>query len=318
MTGPVRSYSSLFAGIGCGLGTIIVLYGHVRSIEDLGLIHLWIAIGLLAAILGGYNMNEDFSTKQWVRGIGFGLLFVVGTFISVGLSSSRSAVIMETHEKAYKDAIHKRKEQEDVIAEAQRRMKGAKEEYDKAKSEADTWRATFQEECGSGKGTKCDGKKVSKDAAIENETAKWNIYNPFLQKYDAEVKNLNDMVRPSPPNPEVRQFARIYATVRGISEEDAMEVMKYLFPFCIALISEFGTIMFSHKAFGPAPPKKPAMPDKTIGQIAQEAGLSPSAARKVLRAHKEPRPAQGWVFAAKDADRIKQILIASQANTTLQ
>src|SRR5690606_28347402 len=87
----VRSWPSIAFGTICVVGTIIVLFGHIRSIDDLTLNHLYILLALMVTLGAGHFMWE--SRNPFII-VSFALLFVVGTIVCVGLSGGRSAEIL--------------------------------------------------------------------------------------------------------------------------------------------------------------------------------------------------------------------------------
>jgi hypothetical protein len=319
----LQSPMNLLAGICCLAGTLVVLYGHVRGLDDLALEHMWIAVALIVACVGGYNMNRNMEARNWLGVFLFGLLFVVGTGFSVGLSASRSVVIMDAHEKDYNDEVNKKNGLQSTVTSTQAAMEEAKRAYVEAKRIADDARSTAAKECNTGDGTQCKGTAKSLSFVETPEKEARLLYEKKQGPYQEAIKALRDFKEPSPPNPTILNFAKMLAAITDEPLSHAQSLMKYLFPLCVALISEFGTIMFLHEAFAPrapAPVRSSSIESKTVGiaQIAHTVGMTPQDARKRLRQAREPRPVEGWVWEQAEAQRIKNVLLTSQASASGQ
>ena len=319
----LQSPMNLLAGTLCLAGTLVVLYGHVRGIDDLALEHMWIAVALVVACVGGYNMNRNIAARNLIGICTFGLLFVVGTCFSVGLSASRSVVIMDVHEKTYTDEMNKKNGLQSTVTSTQAAMDEAKRAYMEAKRIADNARKEAQAECKTGDGTFCKGTAKSLSFVEGPEAIALKTYEAKQGPYQDAIKALADFTEPAPPNPTILNFAKMWAAVTGATLPHAVSLMKYLFPLCVALISEFGTIMFLHEAFAHKEPiavRTSSTESKTVGiaQIAHTIGMTPQDARKRLRAAREPRPVEGWVWEAEEAARIRNVLLTSQASAASQ
>jgi hypothetical protein len=274
--------------------------------------------------VGGYNMNRNIAARNVIGIFTFGLLFVVGTCFSVGLSASRSVVIMDVHEKTYADEMNKKNGLQSTVTSTQAAMEEAKRAYMEAKRIADNARAEARAECKTGDGTFCKGTAKSLSFVEGPEAIALKTYEAKQVPYQEAIKALRDFTEPAPPNPTILNFAKMWAAVTGATLSHALSLMKYLFPLCVALISEFGTIMFLHEAFSHKEPiavRSSSTESKqlSIAQIAQPLGMTPLEARRKLRAMGEPKPTRGsWVWEAEEAARIRNVLLTSQASASSQ
>lgn len=302
----IRSPSALIFGLLCLTGTVIVLFGHIRHLDDLTLNHLYIMLALIVTLGSGHFMWDAYAVGWWgiARGLSFTTLFVVGTLVCVGLSGGRSAAIIAQHDfDAQQIAVARAKQQGRVDA-ASDAVAAIKSQYDTAKATADEALAKANRECATGKGTLCLGKRDSANALA---TAVQALY---AQKRDAEEAFMReskalDAIKPlPPPNTDLAAFAHIYAFFAGIPESTALDTVKLLLPYGFSLLTEFGAIAFFQHAFAPSTPA-PIVPTITIADIARDLAMKPDEARKALRTMKVPKPPQGWVWSVAEAQAIR-------------
>lgn len=67
----IRSPIAVLFGTACVLGTIIILFGHIRHVEELTTSHLYIMLSLVVTIGAGHFMWDAFSDGPmgFVRGV---------------------------------------------------------------------------------------------------------------------------------------------------------------------------------------------------------------------------------------------------------
>lgn len=323
----MRSPAAAILGFACIIGTLIVLFGHIRSIDELTINHLYILISLIVTLGAGHFMWDSFSEglAGIARGLTLTLLFVVGTIVCVGLSGGRSAAILEQKELAAREADTSRKKQEEVVAAANAAMIQAQTLYDAANATATKDEDTARTECASGLGLSCKGKTSTATTSRQNATNLKQDLDSAKQWHREQLLKLNAMHTPEPPNAELKNFAKLWAFFTGKTLEQAMADVKLLFPYALALITEFGTIVFlnhglAHKPRTQQPsPKQPTQPSDniTLATIATELNIKPHVARRMVRELQIPKPDAGWVWPAPEAIAVKQKLLASRAQGTV-
>jgi hypothetical protein len=267
----VRSPGAIALGTLCAVGTLVVLFWYVRSPADFTLNHVYILLALAVTYGAGHFMWDAYGERAFggfVRGLAFSLLFMVGTTICVALSGGRSAEILE-HKEA--DASHenaKRASQEAKVLSANQDRKETKDAADKAQATADKAAAGEQAECADGPGSKCRDKRVTATAAAAKATDLFKRAKQADSDYWMEVARLNDLKPAQVANAELKTFAKVLAHVRSVDEETAMASVMLLLPYGLALLTEFGSIVFFKHGFGrrkvakatPATAGKPELP----------------------------------------------------------
>ncbi len=308
----VRSVGALIFGIICLSGTIIVLFGHVRSFDDLTINHLYIILALTVTLGSGHFMWDAYAAG-WLgiaRGLSFTLLFAVGTVVCVGLSGGRSAAILAQRDYDQAQA------QKDIDAQRLRVTRALDEvtaanaiyqQRDAAASAADAIKA---QECNGGKGTKCEGKKTTADDARRLADQAFDRLQDAKTAATHEQSKLDTIHLPPPPNTDLLPFAQLYAMITHITPDEALAKVKLLLPYAFAVITEFGTVAFFQHGFGKPTPKPSSIPTVTIAEIAQRVNMKPDEARKKARALGIQKSSAGWIFTATEAAQIQQRLSA--------
>jgi hypothetical protein len=307
----VRSPLAVIFGLICLSGTIIVLFGHVHSFNDLTINHLYIILALTVTLGSGHFMWGAYS-EGWggiARGCSFTTLFIIGTVVCVGLSGGRSAAILAQRDydaDVAKADLHK---QQTIVDRASADVTQSKSVYDVADTEATHLEQITQDECATGKkageGDKCKGKRSVSEGSRARADKLFDRYQEAKQAYDHELQVLNKIHLPPPPNTDLLPFAQLYALIAHISESDALAKVKLLLPYAFAVITEFGTVAFFQHGFGKPQPKPASLPTVALTDIAHRLNMKPDEARKKLRALGVARPSQGWVFTAPDASKIE-------------
>lgn len=310
----VRSLGALIFGIMCLSGTLIVLFGHIRSFDDLTINHLYIILALTVTLGSGHFMWDAYSAG-WMgiaRGISFSLLFVVGTVVCVGLSGGRSAAILAQRDFDAAQVNLDIQKQKAIVDQSLSDVNAANTLYLDAQRAYDKAQSIATDECATGKnagkGSKCDGKRLSANDAKTDAQTLYERLNQSKEAYTVQLSRLNSMHVPPPPNTDLKPFAMLYALITHTSEDKALDIVKLLLPYAFAIITEFGTVAFFQHGLGQPTAKPAQLPTVTLVEIAQRVGIKPDEARKQLRALKVPKPSQGWIFTAPDAVRIQQQL----------
>lgn len=317
-------------GFVCFICTLIILFGHVRSVDDLTVIHLYILVSFIVSVGAGYYM--------WHAGVGnaiaFGLIFVVATGVCVGLSGSRSFSSLEKkidesdrHNKR-RDALIAR---HDTAATALAAAQHAVDEYAAAITKS-VERAADQ--CATGRGSRCTGQATGVELRREREkqlTDKRDSARDAFNTLAAELKRTPPMVA----NEELRPLAMLYSTLTGTPVAASMHVVIMILAYSLAILTEFSGVTFMNYALHtPAPiaraastPPLAATPASTpishahvththvtptgsipLADIARQLNLDPRIARKKVRELGIQKPVQGWSFPTDVADDIKKRL----------
>lgn len=307
----IRSPGALIFALICLTGTMIVLFGHVRSFDDLTINHLYIVLALTVTLGSAHFMWDAYAAGYMgvPRGVSFTLLFIVGTVVCVGLSGGRSAAILAARDFDAQQVATSIKAQQAIVASALKDKDAAQQLYDDAMHAVTIAEQLATDECATGKnagkGSKCDGKRLSlNDARASSETL-YERLNQSKSVYNSALSTLNAIKPAPPPNTDLKPFAMLYALITHTSEDQALDVVKTLLPYAFAIITEFGTVAFFQHAFGSAPPPIAPAPTVTLVEIASSLGMKSDEARKVVRTLKIPKPSQGWVFSPADAAKIK-------------
>lgn len=245
----VRSRGAIALGAICALGTAIVLFWHVRSLADITTQHVMIALALLVT-LGAGHMIWRAGWRSPFAACAFLLCFLAGTAVCVTLSAGRGAELL--HHKA-DDAIHenaKRTAHEARILAAKADLTEAKEALqraDQAFAEATSAAAT---ECNSGPKLRCEGRTKTAHDAEGLVVSRQKSVDQVDARYWQLVAQLAEMKPEQIANVDLKQAAKVLAFLTGHDVEKAMEGLELLWPFIIALVTEFGTITFLNYGFG--------------------------------------------------------------------
>lgn len=315
----IRSPIAVVFGTACVLGTIIILFGHIRHFEELTTTHLYIMLSLIVTIGAGHFMWDAFcdGLLGFVRGVCLLTLFVVGTVVCVGMSGGRSAAIIAARDKDASDQIQRRKELSSQIAAHQLIINQARKESDSAATQAMIDEQTQKVECNTGKGKLCDGKKESAQTSRANADRAYSRLTHELDKHTQLQKELNDTPEPPPPNAELMSFAQVWARISHKAIEEAFADIKLFMPYALALLTEFGGIVFFKEGFGTpkaVPLRQPDPEALTLVQIAQEIGMQSHVARRYCRDLSIPRPREGWQWPFIEAQQVKQKLLTARTS----
>ena len=270
----IRSWGAIALGAICALGTAVVLFWHVRAWADITTQHVMIALALLVT-LGAGHMIWRAGWRSPFAAFAFLLCFLAGTAVCVTLSAGRGAELI--HHKA-DDAIHenaKRIAHEARIVSAKADLTEAKEALrraDQAFAEATSAAAT---ECNSGPKLRCEGKTKTARDAEALVTSRQKTVAQVDARYWLLVSQLADFKPEQIANVDLKQAAKVLAFLFQLDEARAMQGLELLWPFIIALVTEFGTITFLNYGFGHArvspekrlPPPLPKFPPlKTVSE----------------------------------------------------
>lgn len=324
------SPGAIVLGIACVVCTLILLFGHIRTTDDLTIVHLYIMLALIVTLGAGHFMWDAFSAGPAgiARGLSLTLLFVVGTVVCVGLSGGRSASILEARERQEANSNQERIAQQKLVDAANAAMIQTQSLYDAADSTATEDERIAAQDCASGMGSQCKGKTSTATTSRNRASAIKQDLEQAKQWHRDQLLKLNAMHAPEPANQELKQVARLYGFFVRKDDAAALADVKLLFPYALALLAEFGTIIFFNIGFAarphkpapqasPEPTPAPRGPTVSIATIASELAIKPHIARRHLRDLNIAKPAQGWMWPQSEADDIKAKIATVRASGTL-
>jgi hypothetical protein len=195
--------------------------------------HLMSALALLVTLAAGKMLWPALLSHRVVPAIGLALVFIAGTFYVVTVSGARNAEAQAAKAAGITQANQARASVDRMITEA---------EYILAPCPAGTppkWRGercgareAMAAECGSGRGTRCDGR-----------TYTVTTYEAALKGYRADLAALAPT---KAENAGIRHAARLFATLPwvGASVETIAEALALWLPYIAVLITEIGALVF--------------------------------------------------------------------------
>ena len=302
-----RSIPAVLMGVACTIGTLIVLFGHIRHLDDLTLNHLYILTSLIVAFGAGHYMLETTGFRR----ASFIALFLIATLICVGLSGARSASSYQSriddHASAVARAEILKRQIDDIASQRASRTK----ELDTVNARLRTMRADIESECSTGAGKKCDGRKssllVEQHAADDIALSLAALNTQYWAKQEELIK-----ATPTPSNPELRHLSRMIGTVFNASEERVLATLLLVLPYALSLITEFGGITLINFGLSRAPVTvaPPATDDPLISlsDIALSLNIDARIARKRVRELGLQKPPHGWSWSKTDAEIIRERL----------
>ena len=202
-------------------GAGFVLFEDViRHSAEITTGHVMTGLALIGGIAAGHYTIPEFKARRVLSGLGCALMFLACTAYIVTVSGARNA---ET--QAAKMATVATNNGERSRLEGQ--LKVNQERLDQARAEVAT-------ECGSGKGRKCQGKR---------ETV--TVYELAVTGVEAKLAKLQPVRE---PNAGWSHAGRIWSAMTGGDAGTASERLELLMPFLLVLITEIGTLVFTHMA----------------------------------------------------------------------
>jgi hypothetical protein len=252
ITTTVRSWGAIALGCICAVGSAAVLFWYVRSPADITTNHVMIALSLIVTLGAGHFMwsSAELSIGGVVRFASFLVLFVCGTAVCVSLSGGRSAEVLLRKELSAGHENAKRTSQEARIIEARSDLRAAKAAADAAEARAQEATDKASEACASGAGPKCKGANLTAQAAKEHSAEKAKLATAADSHYWLMIGELGNMAPQQVANADLMQIAKVISTIRGVDPHEVMQSVELLWPYVLALITEFGTIAFLNYGFG--------------------------------------------------------------------
>ncbi len=300
-------------GMICFICTLIILFSHIRSLDDLTVIHLYITVSFIVSVGAGYYMWH----ANFVDSVAFALIFLVSTGVCVTLSGSRSYASLEKKIKeadaraAQRDAITAEiKKHQPVLDRAQRALD--------AHTAATTAAATAAAEQCTASGRRCEGAATGNALREQREQTLTRTRDEARAHLDALTQKL-ETYPPLVANEELRPLAALYSTITGADERQAMSIVIIILAYSLAVLTEFSGVTFmnyslhSRKKPAPLPAPTPSIAPApvptpqtvSLAEIARDLNIDPRIARKRVRELGVQKPIQGWTFSPEIADALK-------------
>jgi hypothetical protein len=311
----------------CFACTLIILFGHIRSRQDLTVIHLYILVSFAVSIGAGYLMEH----ARVSTSIAFGAIFVIATGVCVVLSGSRSHASLEA--KMREASLHNQARDELAL-----RTEAAHKSLTQAQKLLDDYTRTINksieaaaDQCSTGKGSRCAGHEQGVTLRTAREHQLTSARDAARDTFNKLTQSLHDTPAVT-ANPELAPLASLTAALFSLSEDKAMHVVITVLAYALAVLTEFSGITFMNfalsyratpaasSAISPAltinsARAQPAahthatsVPDIPLADIARELKLDPRVARKRVRELGISKPVQGWSFPSTVAEDIKKRL----------
>lgn len=214
----IRSYPAAIVASLCAMGTLAILFDDVIRGGKPNIQHLISVVTLIATLYAGHAIWTALGSKPFAA-LGAALIFAAGTGYIVVTSAGRTAHVMA--DKAI------------VASEANARYAKAKARADKLEASYETLKAAAASECASGDGRKCSGKSLTAAAA----------------KLDYDQARIEaGALRPEVASSDYLQGASLIAAFTGDDKGKIEAKLLLGIPFLLAVILEFGVMVFSHLA----------------------------------------------------------------------
>lgn len=216
-TTSIRSWGNITLGAIFAAGTGYALFEDVlRHSAPITTDHVMTALVLVGTIAAGHLFFPTAAARKVLLALGLAILFAAGTFICVVGSAGRVAEVSSSKEA---EANKLNGSREDAV-----------EQLKKARADRADLAAKFAKECGSGKGTRCDGTKAS----IE-----------YADSHIAILQVRVDNAKPEQQaNVTLKHAGKVFELFLPYSAKQIEAALVLLWPFAKALMLEVATIVF--------------------------------------------------------------------------
>lgn len=237
---------AIVAGALFALGTLGILLEDVVLHDAPMTLKHWITVVVIAGtIMVGHQVHKAWHSGVRVSAVGFAVLFLVGTLLTVYASVGRQAehtmvasAEVEAAAQARQRATVGLTEAEAMLAESQRKL---------------------AKECASGKGRKCDG-----------IAATVSVYEAAVKGHKAELERLGPA---KVATPEAKRAGEI-AAVFGFDPVKVEAAMILVIPFLTTVFLELGAIICLGYGFRPV--RRAAQNDNAQTSFAMPEPLPPA------------------------------------------
>lgn len=230
---------AILAGIAATLGALAILSHDAITTGHWSLDHALMPVVVGITILAGHLIGSALRSLKVLSAAGFALLFILGTALTVYTSVGRQAKIADTEDAAAAAVAS----QIDGLNAEISRINEKRTKADKMLTAAQT---ALADECGTGKGSRCGGRKATVD-----------VYEAAVKGHDADVARIRKQIAEAGPVPVSNARAARMASVIAIfmADEDAAKarmtrVFRMFEPFALSLFLELTAIVAFGYAFG--------------------------------------------------------------------
>lgn len=241
--------------------TCFVLFKDVADGASITTDHVMSFAVLVGTFASGHLLSEQLRQRHLLPAAGLALLFCAGTFYCVTASGGRNAASSGAKaELVHKDNDDRARIEADLSV-AKDRLKEAQDK------EAD--------ECASGEGSKCRGRRVTRQ---ERQT--------YVNVLEAQLR-LMDPAKSE--YPELRHAAKVFASVVSASEQTIFDRLVLWFPFVKALFCEIATLVFGAIGFAHRRYERPSLPERAepVDRKAERVTLSTETLANILPFHRK-------------------------------
>lgn len=215
-TSTRRSYPAMALGALFALGTGVVLLEDIVHGAPVTTAHLLTVLAIVGVIAAGHLAGPYLAGRQIGAGLGLATLFVAGTAYLVVASGSRNA----EHQSVRVAQIEKRNAERAALDQM---VAAAKKRHEEAQD-------AFAKECGTGRGTKCEGRKAVVEALHDG------IYMAMARR---------DMAGPvERPLAGYAHTADLFSALSGVPAAKIEKTLSLVMPFTLVLITELGCLVF--------------------------------------------------------------------------
>lgn len=246
----VHSKGAIALGACCALGTLIVLFWHVRSPADLTTNHVLIALALVCALGSVHFLWEALRDWHFGSALFFLALSIASTGVCAVMSAGRGAEMLALRSAAVRHADGKRLNHERMIAEANVDRERALADSTRVQATAETQTEVAAGECRTGKKTKCEGATFAAGEAKADAAAALKRYQEVDARYWQLVAQLDQFKPAIPANIELTNMAKLWALASGYDEEKTLQGLELGWSFMLSFLAEMGTIGFLHYGIG--------------------------------------------------------------------
>lgn len=248
---------AIAAGAIALLGALGILVQDAIASGNWSLDHYLMPVVVCITVLAGHLIGKAMREWRLLSSIGFAMLFLMGTGLTVYMSVGRMAHTADTEDARAKMVA----EQIDELGKEAQRVIGKRIEAEKMLNRE---MGLLARECGTGKGTKCKGIKASVD-----------VYEAAVKGHDAELAGIREKVAAAGPVPVTDSRASrmasaiaVFAANEGQTKEKLTRTFRLFEPFATSLFLELTSIVafgfgFSHRRkakVAPAPDQAKATP----------------------------------------------------------
>lgn len=217
----IRSRPAIGIGLLCAVGSAAVMVADIRH-SGPSVDHLLSVLVLIGTIAAGHMCWPSLREWRVFSGLGFALLFVVGTIYCAASTAGRTA------------------EESAIKANAARASNKGRElietELTQARVQLGLASAEVLRECRDGVGPKC-----------KNFQGRERAYQALV---DSHTLALANAAPDKPENVKVKNLASMWAVVKGDDAKRIEALLAIFDPFVPALFLELGAITFLSRGFG--------------------------------------------------------------------